>query len=437
MDLYVVRRRLRCLTSAPPRARFSAHHNNLQASISVQAMATPPSHSPEALLRAMAPIDKFVDAFTSSLDDNDSCTSWAQPDIGQTQLATLVAKVTTPPFVPTRRYLRLLLTRYASKVEREAGGQIEDEVLAELFAEHAFGPSSSISPSPAGGPATGGGMGGGDAPDPDANGYVSFQLPQDGNGSTYTSSPPDENIVGIRVYPHHNDVGIRKVWEAGACLAEFLISNPALIRDKKVLELGAGVGLTGIVAAGLCQAKHLHMTDYTEACLDNMEHNITVNKDWLVRQGVNVDDNEYECSRKLTSGYLEWTECAEGDNDINGRREVSTGKPFQISEAEVLLAADVVYDASQIPSLVQSVKLLLSSGGGSGATRDATKKRKAIFATTFRNEKTFALFTNELLNEGISCKYVEKEVIASLPNIFPCYFTQPRSDVRICTMTLG
>ena len=90
-------------------------------------MATPPSHSPEALLRAMAPIDKFLDAFTFSFDDNDSCTSWAQPDIGQTQLATLVAKVTTPPFVPTRRYLRLLLTRYASMVEREAGGQIEDE----------------------------------------------------------------------------------------------------------------------------------------------------------------------------------------------------------------------------------------------------------------------------------------------------------------------
>ena len=376
----------------------------------------------------MAPIDEFLDAFVASFDNNDSRTSWAEPDIGQTQLADLVAKVTTPPFVPTRRYLRLLLTRYASNVEREAGCQIEDEALAELIAEHAFGPSSL-----AAGPTAGGGMGGGDAPDPDAHGYVSFQVPHNGNSRTCTSSSPDEDIVGIQVYPHHNDVGIRKVWEAGACLAEFLIAHPGQIRDKKVLELGAGVGLTGIVAAGLCQVRHLHMTDYTEACLDNMEHNIFVNKEWLARQGVNVDNNV--CSRKLTSGYLEWTECAEGGDDENSRRAISTSEPFQFSEAEVLLAADVVYDASQIPSLVQSVKVLLSSGRV-GVTNDAAEKRKAIFATTFRNEKTFALFTNELRREGISCNYVEKEAIASLPNIFPCYFTQPRSDVRICTMTM-
>ena len=149
-------------------------------------MATPPSQSPEALLRAMTPIDKFLDVFIASFDNNDSRTSWAQPDVGQAQLAALVAKVTTPPFVPTRRFLRLLLTRYASMMERD----------------------------------------------------------------------------------------------------------------------------------------------------------------------------------------------------------------------------------------------------------DAAEKRKAIFATTFRNEKTFALFTNELRREGISCNYAEKEAIASLPNIFPCYFTQPRSDVRICTMTM-
>ena len=392
-------------------------------------MATPPSQSPEALLRAMAPIDKFLDAFISYFDNNDSCTSWIQPDVGQAQLAALVAKVTSPPFVPTLRHLRLLLTRYASMMEREASCQIEDEALAELIAEHAFGPSSL-----ANGPTTGGGMGGGDAPDPDAHGYVSFQLPRNGNTSTCASSPPDkDNIVGIRVYPIHNDVGIHKIWEAGACLAEFLIAHPDQICDMKVLELGSGVGLTGIVAAGLCQARHLHMTDYTQACLDNMEHNIAVNKDWLARQGVNVDGNE--CSRKLTSGYLEWTECAEGGNDENSRRATSTSEPFQFSEAEVLLAADVICDASQIPSLVRSVKVLLLSRG-LGATTNAAEKRKAIFAITFRNEKTFALFTNELRREGISCNYVEKEAIASLPNIFPCYFTHPRSDVRICTMTM-
>ena len=372
----------------------------------------PSSHGPEALLRAMAPIDKVLDAFIFSIPgESDSC-SWAQPEVGQVHFATLVSRVIAPPFVPTRRYLRLLLTRYASRMERESGYQVEDETLAELIAEHAFGPPPS---STMAGSAAGCGMGGGDAPDPDANGYVSFQLPQQDSN----------NVIGIRVYPHHNDVGIRRVWEAGACLAEFLLSHPDLIRDKKVIELGAGVGLTGIVAAGLCRPMHLHMTDYTEACLDNMEHNISVNEDWLHRQGVNVDCDE-SC-RKLTSGYLEWTECSECDSE-NITVDTPTSVPFKISEAHILLAADVVYDVIQIPALVRCVKVLLSS------SRDA----KAIFATTFRNEKTFALFTNQLHNEGIVSQFVDKEVMENLPvpSIFPCYFPQPRSDIRICTCTM-
>jgi predicted nicotinamide N-methyase len=287
-------------------------------------------------------------------------------------------------------------------MERETGYQVEDETLAELIADHVVES------------AAGGGVGGGDAPDPDANGYVSFRLPQQDS----------DNVVGIRVFPHHNDVGLRRVWEAGACLAEYLLSHPDLIRDKKVIELGAGVGLTGIVAAGLCQPMHVHMTDYTEACLDNMEHNISVNEDWLHRQGVNVDCDG-RC-RKLTSGYLEWTECAEFDSESIAM-ETPTSAPFKLPEAQVLLAADVVYDVCQIPDLVRCVKMLLSS------SRDA----KAIFATTFRNEKTFALFTNQLHNEGIVSQFVDKEVIAKLPvpSIFPCYFSQPRSDVRICILT--
>ena len=374
----------------------------------------PSSHGPEALIRAMAPIDEVLDAFIFSIPgESDSC-SWAQPEVGQVHFAALISRAIAPPFVPTRRYLRLLLTRYSSRMEREAGCQVEDETLAELIAEHAFGPSSS-SVVVGLGSAAGGGMGGGDAPDPHANGYVSFQLPQQSNDS----------IVGIRVYPHHNDVGVRRVWEAGCCLAEFLLSHPDLIRDKKVIELGAGVGLTGIVAAGLCRPMHLHMTDYTEACLDNMEHNISVNEDWLHRQGVNVDGDE-RC-RKLTSGYLEWTECAEFNSE-NIARKTPMSAPFKPSEAQVLLAADVVYDVCQLPDLVRCVKVLL--------TPSSPMARAAIFATTFRNEKTFDLFTNQLQNEGIVSQFVDNDVIADLPSIFPCYFSQPRKDVRICTMTI-
>jgi len=96
-----------------------------------------------------------------------------------------------------------------------------------------------------------------------------------------------------------------------------------------------------------------------------------------------------------------------------------------ISKADVLLAADVVYDVNCIPDLVSTVsKFLNQAGGGS--------ERIAIFATTYRNERTFSIFENQLEKHQIVCEY--EHSLEHLPNIFPCYWNQSRSDVRVCTM---
>lgn len=377
-----------------------------------------------ALVRAMAPIDLVIDTFLSPLTNNDNgddgqegnaldVPAWASPEVGQHKFAQIVTKVVAPPFKPTRRYLRRLLTRYALKIERDAGVEIEDETLAELIAEHAFGPSCSIP--------GGSGLSGGDAPDPNAYGYVSFAIPEAAQ-SPYIS----DDIVGVRIYPHHNDVGIRKLWEAGGALAEYLIMHPELIKGRVVLELGAGVGLTGIVVAGLCGTKRLHMTDYTESVFGNMKHTIDINSHWLGRKGVNVETDEGE-GRELTFGYLEWSEYAKDG--------VGLPNVFAFSDAEVLLAADVVYDIEEIPNLVATVRRLLQGGKKNNAATTPQLERKAIFATTFRNTATFALFSRKLHSEGIKCEYTDEKVMESLPKLFPCYFHQPRKDVRICTMT--
>lgn len=90
----------------------------------------------------------------------------------------------------------------------------------------------------------------------------------------------------------------------------------------------------------------------------------------------------------------------------------------------MLLAADVVYDAYSVPMLGILVGRFLSGG----------RDRRAIFATTLRNRKTFDLFEAELLKHKIKCQYEETCTIANLPNFFPIYHVQPRTDTRICTM---
>ena len=51
------------------------------------------------------------------------------------------------------------------------------------------------------------------------------------------------------------DATARWVWDGAAPMAEFLCEHPERVRGKTVVELGAGPGLPGIVAARLGAAR--------------------------------------------------------------------------------------------------------------------------------------------------------------------------------------
>ena len=73
----------------------------------------------------------------------------------------------------------------------------------------------------------------------------------------------------------------------------------------------------------------------------------------------------------------------------------------------------------------------------STAIEEEEKNRMAIFATTFRNAESFALFQREIENcsSEIGCTFIDSDALNSMPFIFPCYSVQPRSHVRICIMS--
>ena len=56
-----------------------------------------------------------------------------------------------------------------------------------------------------------------------------------------------------------SDVGFQ-VWKGALFLADYLLENPGLLRDKTVLEIGSGTGLTAI-AAKLCRPRRILATD--------------------------------------------------------------------------------------------------------------------------------------------------------------------------------
>jgi len=351
-------------------------------------------------LHALAPIDKVIDAFIeeekarlSSMNITHDIDAWSiqsqgrfaalissSPDASPDLInADIEIQFDDIEYLPSEKYVAKLVKRYTTRLETE-GIELQDNNLASLVCHFSMSRISKL-------------------PDPADSCLVAYRVPLVEKGGRDLSRQTKYDLLGIRIYPHHNDVGVAKVWEAGACLAEYLIQDSDCVRGRRVIELGAGVGLTGLIAAAI-GAESVHMTDYTDATLENLSYNVSINNKWLEDRGIDTN--------VVSIGHLEWGEYAEHD---------CCSHP-----ADVLIAADVVYTVECIPDLVATVNKFLSSGSSS----------YALFATTYRNKSTFALFERELKRKRITCACKSQD---EMPYVFPCYFNQPRSDVKICIMS--
>jgi len=122
-----------------------------------------------------------------------------------------------------------------------------------------------------------------------------------------------------------------QLWAAALVLSHWLLDARAELASRSVIELGAGCGLCGIVAAKLCGAKDVLLTDLAEHTICNMHHNVEING--LSAGGCRVS-------------VLDWD-------------DPSTWPP----PAEVLIGSDLVYAAEAVPQLLRVVSTLMQTSG--------------------------------------------------------------------------
>jgi protein-lysine N-methyltransferase EEF2KMT len=86
-----------------------------------------------------------------------------------------------------------------------------------------------------------------------------------------------------------------RTWESAIHLSSFLAfeTGSVFIKDKQVLELGAGTGLVSILCAKYMQPKFIRCTDGNEGAVDVIRENLFVN---------DLNDNEVVESRPLLWG---------------------------------------------------------------------------------------------------------------------------------------
>lgn len=168
--------------------------------------------------------------------------------------------------------------------------------------------------------------------------------------------------------------------QAAFYLAEWCISNKQKILGKNILELGSGVGLTGLTVINFCEPKSYYFSDCHPLVLKTLEENIRLNlieekKDNSWKEMLNSDKLEFENSNKAysTKIFIE-----------NLNWEEIKSKVGQIP-VDLVIAADILYDSSNFEALASGLKELIYNS-----------VEYAIVVATIRNESTVEKFLNIL-----------------------------------------
>ena len=147
------------------------------------------------------------------------------------------------------------------------------------------------------------------------------------------------------------DVGYL-MWPSAIVLARWLLSNAHLLKGKKILEIGAGCGLVGIVASVLVKADHtldqVIITDVNNTVLDNIARNINLNGVSSCASVAKLDFYQQTGKKHLGS----WLS-GEFNNDCARDRE----------PVDIILAADIICQPEDAVASAKTIYDALTPGG--------------------------------------------------------------------------
>lgn len=142
-----------------------------------------------------------------------------------------------------------------------------------------------------------------------------------------------------------------RTWGSSTLLSQRLASDPSTSfsfetpnRPLRILELGSGTGLVGLTTAAIMRLLerpvHIDLSDFEDAVLDNLQHNIKLNAD-------NLD------SSTLSVRRLDWY------NFVSGALPPAEEQSAAPDGYDYILAADVIYEPLHVEGVLSTVVHLL------------------------------------------------------------------------------
>ncbi|CAL8275208.1 unnamed protein product [Lota lota] len=168
------------------------------------------------------------------------------------------------------------------------------------------------------------------------------------------------------------------IWEAALHLAEWALEHQEPFTCRSVLELGCGVGLTGLVVCRGCSPSSYVFSDFHPSVLHRLRANLELNG--LGEGDPGGEDGCAEAGGVVSVEELDWESVSE-----ERLREIG---------ADTVIASDVVYDPDIISGLVKLLSMILRCASPGGLPQ-------VFICSSIRNPDTYNSFKRQLEEAGI------------------------------------
>jgi predicted nicotinamide N-methyase len=201
-------------------------------------------------------------------------------------------------------------------------------------------------------------------PDPLDTFHFEYALPPVNTESVNETKNVNEtkHTVSIILTGHKAELGQTlhstglTLWRASELLCDYMIRTSTALEQKNVLELGAGLGLCGILAHHL-QAANVVLTDGDTDALKFMRANVAANCSSSSTSTVGIDSSSSATTRIIQCRQLVWGDCNRVD-DLKHQYTNDDNQGFHL-----VLGSDIIYVEEILDPLFQSVDRLLADSG--------------------------------------------------------------------------
>jgi predicted nicotinamide N-methyase len=258
--------------------------------------------------------------------------------------------------------------------------------------------------------------------------YTIAKLPANLSGASGRAPPPTRPLrITVRTHPNlfRGGTGCHE-WAAGFRLAELVVSNPSFFSNKKIAEIGSGVGVS---ALALCAAlreppRDVHLLDRDPETLQNLTENLAVNGVLSRNDAEGDEENAAENTKvpkfpKVRVRRLDWT-------DFHG-------ETLARLNVDVVVAADVLYDPLDIPGVLDVTRALLGVRSDAKPSNSSfiENEPRALFVSAVRQPGTLRTFVERATDQGFEPIDVTESFVTEPTVGFRRLIAEHRTEIRV------